>query len=398
VSAGSANFDQCRTRFLSRIDDIDAARWNALTTGAAPFLRHEFLQTLEETRCVGPAVGWTPRHIVIESEAGKLLAAMPMYRKSHSRGEFVFDFAWANAYAQYGVAYYPKLLTAIPFTPVGGSRLLVADCLSRTQAVTQIASIVQQEMQAGPFSSWHGLFLEEDDMRLFSAAGAIERNDCQFHWHNRDYADFDAFLAEFKSDKRKKAKRERRRVVEAGIDFETRLGGEMNRSIWCAVYELYRDTFLRHGHEPYLGLAFFERLAERMPEAIMLKLARLHGSLVGAAFFFRGPNSLYGRYWGASGQFHSLHFETCYYQGIDYCIQEKLARFEPGTQGEHKVPRGFQPTITRSAHFIADPRFARAIRDYARRESAEVRAYAAAVDEHVPFRDATRLALDMPAI
>jgi predicted N-acyltransferase len=234
-------------------------------------------------------------------------------------------------------------------------------------------------------SSWHVLFPTEDAAQGLAAAELILRRDCQFHWFNQGYDSFDAFLSTFTAEKRKKAKRERRRVFEAGIEFDTLHGGDMNAALWDAVYPFYADTFYRHGHDPYLNLDFFKRVAASMPERIMLKVARMGTERIAVAIFFVGDDALFGRYWGAGGNYHSLHFEACYYQGIEYCIEKKLQRFEPGTQGEHKVPRGFVPTLMSSAHFVADPRFAAAIRDFARREARGVDRYAAAVNEHVPY-------------
>jgi predicted N-acyltransferase len=237
-------------------------------------------------------------------------------------------------------------------------------------------------------SSWHVLFPEEDTAERMRSAGLILRRDCQFHWYNRGYESFDAFLATFTAEKRKKAKRERRRVVEAGIVFDTYHGGDMDGSLWNAIYPFYADTFYRHGHEPYLNLDFFKRIAAAMPDRMMLKVARIGAEPIAVAIFFVSDDALFGRYWGAGGNYHSLHFETCYYQGIEYCIEKKLRRFEPGTQGEHKVPRGFVPTLMSSAHFLADHRFAEAVREFAAREARGVDTYAAAVNEHVPYHRA----------
>ena len=377
-----------RARFLKRIADIDAISWNALAGFDQPFVRHEFLLALEESGCAAPRTGWTPRHLVIEDAAGRAIGALPLYRKGHSRGEFVFDFSWANAYAQHGINYYPKLLSAIPFTPVRGSRLLVGAGTDVRPMTDTLIQTVAGYARSEELSSWHVLFPSEDNLAHLKRAGLVERRDCQFHWFNQGYDSFDAFLATFTAEKRKKAKRERRRVAEAGIEFDTRLGGDMDDALWQIVYEFYADTFYRHGHEPYLSLDFFKRVAASMPEQLMLKIAR-HGSQpIAVAIFFIGADALFGRYWGAGGNYHSLHFETCYYQGIEYCIEHKLQRFEPGTQGEHKVPRGFVPTFTSSAHDIVDPRFAAAIRDFARRESKGVEQYAASVNEHVPYHRA----------
>lgn len=374
-----------RARLLESIAEVSAADWNALAGSAQPFLRHEFLLSLEESGCTTPLTGWAPRHAVVEDDKGRLTGALPLYRKDHSRGEFVFDFAWANAYAQYGIKYYPKLLSAVPFTPVTGSRLLVDSTTNRESMRDSLIRAASDYARSEGLSSWHVLFPSSGDLGAFTDAGLIERRDCQFHWFNRGYGSFDDFLATFTAEKRKKAKRERRRVQEAGIEFDTRLGGEMTDSLWRTVYEFYADTFYRHGHEPYLNLQFFKLVGARMPERVMLKIARQGKTPIALAIFFVGENALYGRYWGAGGNYHSLHFETCYYQGIEYCIEHGLGSFEPGTQGEHKVPRGFVPTQTRSAHLITDERFAAAIRDFAAREARGVDHYAAAVNEHLPY-------------
>jgi predicted N-acyltransferase len=375
-------------RFLSSMADIDAASWNALSGSGHPFLRHEFLLALEETGCATPRTGWTARHLVLEDAGGRAVGAMPLYRKSHSRGEFVFDYAWASAYQQHGLPYYPKLLAAVPFTPVSGSRLLVAATPEAAATRKSLIRTAQEYARAEDLSSWHVLFPSDESLESLQAAGLIMRRDCQFHWFNQDYESFDAFLAGFTAEKRKKAKRERRRVAEAGIEFDTRLGGDIDDALWETLYEFYADTFYRHGQEPYLNLRFFKRIGASMPDRLMLKVARQGSQPIAVAIFFIGADALYGRYWGAGGNFHSLHFETCYYQGIEYCIENKLARFEPGTQGEHKVPRGFVPTLTHSAHDITEPRFAAAIRDFAAREGRGVDRYAAAVREHVPFHRA----------
>ena len=375
-------------RFLDSIAQVSAESWNALAGSEQPFLRHEFLLALEESGCAAPRTGWDPKHLIVEDADGKAVAAMPLFRKSHSRGEFVFDFSWAGAYAEHGIKYYPKLLTAVPFTPVSGPRLLVSPLTAQKAAAKSMARAVIDYARGNQLSSWHVLFPTEETAADLDHAGLILRRDCQFHWYNHDYDSFEAFLATFTAEKRKKAKRERRRVAEAGIEFDTLHGGEMDASLWRTVYAFYADTFHRHGHEPYLNLDFFKRIAASLPDELMLKIARIGSEPIAVAIFFVGSEALYGRYWGAGGNFHSLHFEACYYQGIEYCIEKKLQRFEPGTQGEHKVPRGFVPTMTHSAHYIADPRFAAAIRDYAQREARGVDSYAAAVQSHVPYHRA----------
>ena len=374
-----------RARFLDGIEAIDAASWNALVGGAAPFLRHEFLAALEASGCASPARGWTPQHLVIEDARGATIGALPLYLKTHSRGEFVFDFSWANAYEQHGQRYYPKLLSAVPFTPVGGARLLTAPGSDAGAVRRTLIAAARDRVRSLDLSSWHVLFPSDAELPALADAGLILRRDCQFHWQNRGYASFDEFLATFTAEKRKKAKRERRRVAEAGIVFETRHGGDIDAALWETLYGFYADTFYRHGHDPYLTLDFFRRIGAAMPASLMVKVALAGTEPIAVAIFFTGADALYGRYWGAGGDYHSLHFETCYYQGIEYCIERGLARFEPGTQGEHKVPRGFAPVLTGSAHYIADPRFAAAIRDYAAREARGVEAYAQSVNEHLPF-------------
>ncbi|HUX73222.1 MAG TPA: GNAT family N-acetyltransferase [Steroidobacteraceae bacterium] len=374
-----------RTRAFGAIAELAPAEWNALAGDAQPFLCHEFLAALEESGCVAPQSGWTPQHLVAFDRQGRAIGAMPLYRKDHSRGEFVFDFAWANAYQQHGERYYPKLLCAVPFTPVQGARLLIAPGGFAAQIAQALIEAAREMLRAAHLSSWHVLFAQDLDLAALRAAGLIVRRDCQFHWHNRGYQSFDAFLATFTAEKRKKAKRERRRVADAGITFETRHGGQIGAPLWQTLYEFYADTFYRHGHEPYLSLPFFLRIDATMPDRLMLKIALKGGAPIAVAIFFVGADALYGRYWGAGGDYHSLHFETCYYQGIEYCIERGLARFEPGTQGEHKVPRGFEPALTHSAHDIVDARFAAAIRDFAARETLGVERYAAAVNAHLPY-------------
>jgi len=372
-------------RILESIAQIDARSWNALAGAAQPFLRHEFFLALEQSGCAAARTGWTPRHLIIEDAKGVPAAAMPLFRKAHSRGEFVFDFSWAGAYAQHGLNYYPKLLTAVPFTPVSGPRILVDPKVDGRAAAKSAVRAALDYARSEQLSSWHVLFPTDETAADLDRAGLILRRDCQFHWYNHGYESFESFLATFTAEKRKKAKRERRRVAEAGIEFDTLHGGDMTASLWDIVYEFYAETFHRHGHEPYLNLDFFKRVSAAMPNELMLKVARVGAEPIAVAIFFVGSEALYGRYWGAGGNFHSLHFEACYYQGIEYCIEKKLQRFEPGTQGEHKVPRGFVPTLTHSAHYIADARFAAAIRDYAQREARGVDNYAAAVNEHVPY-------------
>jgi predicted N-acyltransferase len=373
-------------RVLSGIDAVRPEAWNALIGGGDPFLRHEFLAALEHHGCVGPQSGWTPCHLVIEDRTGALRAALPLYRKMHSWGEFVFDFSWAQAYARSGLEYYPKLVATVPFTPAGGPRLLVSPGPDARDAKRELLAAAIELAREESVSSLHVLFAHEPEIAELSGAGLLLRRDCQFHWHNRGYGDFEHYLKGFTAEKRKKTRRERRRVQEAGIAFTTLHGGDLDERTWRVVYAFHADTFLRHGHTPYLSLAFFRDVARTMPQSIVVQLASRGRQPLAAAICFRGSDTLYGRYWGASEDQHSLHFEACYHQGIEYCIREGLSRFEPGTQGEHKVARGFEPVFTWSAHWIADPRFARAIGDFLQRESRAVAGYAEEIREHVPYR------------
>jgi hypothetical protein len=380
-----------RTSISTSFTDIDAAAWDALNPGGVPFLRHAFLAALEHSGCVGAGTGWQPAPVTLHDEHG-LAAAAPAYVKTHSLGEFVFDQAWAHAYAQHGLAYYPKLVLGVPFTPATGPRLLVRPGLDAAATRAKLIGAIRDFAASRNFSSIHGLFVADEDRAALAREGWLARQDVQFHWHNRGYRDFDHYLESFTAEKRKKAKRERRRVAEEGIGFETLLGTGLERKVIDEVHDLHRDTFLRHGHEPYLTRAFFRAMPAALGDAFMIKRARLRDRTVAAAVFFWSPAALYGRYWGANEDHHSLHFETCYHQGVEFCIERGIARFEPGTQGEHKVSRGFVPSSTWSMHWIVDPRFRAAIGDYLRRESVHVDEYARDVDQHVPYRDARRAA------
>jgi hypothetical protein len=372
-----------RSRTLDSLEAIDEGAWDALDDDESPFLSLAFLRLLERTGCVGAGTGWRPAHLVLEDDT-RIHAAVPAYLKDHSWGEFVFDFGWAQAYAHHGLRYYPKLLSAVPFTPATGARLLQGSG-AQSRGAALIEALEARVDDLG-LSSAHALFLSERDRAQFESAGWLLRRDCQFHWHNRDYADYEAYLAGFTAEKRKKTRRERRRCLENGISFETLHGDELDEARLDLIHDLHRGTFVARGHEPYLNRAFFRQVAPLLGRRMMVKLALHDGRPVAVAVFFRSRSVLYGRYWGAHADFHSLHFETCYHQGIEYCIEQGLRRFEPGTQGEHKVARGFEPALTWSAHYIADPRFREALQDFLEREAPAVDAYAAQIDAHTPFR------------
>jgi len=366
------------------IADIAAEDWNRLAGTEYPFLRHEFLQLAEQTHCVSPEQGWSPRHLTI-GRRGKLRAAMPLYEKSHSWGEFVFDWAWANAYEQAGLSYYPKLTSAAPFTPAPSRRLLLADPDDTDGAMALIAAAVQLAIKSD-YSSLHFLFPTPAEIPLFESAGLLIRKDCQFHWQNRGYTSFDDFLATFTAAKRKKAKRDRRRAEENGIRFRHLKGDQLDDALWTVVYALISRTFMRRGSLPYFNEEFFRSVSQQLPENILVVLAEKDADTVAAAVFFESKQVLYGRYWGSDGHYDALHFETCYYQGIDYCIANEIQTFEPGTQGEHKISRGFSPETTWSAHWLAHPEFADAISRYLDEEARHVDRYMDAVDSRSPYK------------
>ncbi len=373
-----------RSRVVRHISAVEPDAWNALTGGVYPFLRHEFLFALEEYGCLGRHVGWIPYHLLIEDAERGLVAALPMYLKFNSFGEFVFDWAWADAYERAGMDYYPKLVVASPFTPATGPRLLIRPehCSDRlAEAVVDFA--IEAAQDAG-VSSLHWLFTQ--DRVLLDSPQVLKRLGCQFHWENRGYRDFEDFLSAFTAKRRKEVKRERRLVREASVELRRIRGDSVQPDIWHTVYRLYLSTFAKHGNHPALTSRFFEAIAATMGEQILLVLAERRGHIVGAALFLVGRHALYGRYWGCTEEIPALHFEACYYQGIEYCIEAGLHKFEPGAQGEHKVSRGFLPTETWSAHWLAEAAFRDPIARFLDREQRSVRAYMSELSAHSPFK------------
>jgi predicted N-acyltransferase len=378
-----------RIATIASLNEISPQEWNSLDLGGNPLVRHEFLLAMEQTGCATRESGWQAQHLLLTDADGRLRGAVPLYLKQHSWGEFVFDWSWAGAYQRLGLDYYPKLVSAVPFTPCSGARLLARGSADEQRAIRErLTDALLDRVRDHSLSSAHLLFVTEDERLLLDARGFIMRCDCQFHWRNHGFQTFEQFISTFRADKRKKALRERRRVAEAGIRFDTLRGCDMTDEQWRTAMQLSAATFRNHGHEHYLNVAFFRAVSQALPEAVMVKFAMLKDETVAAAIFFRSADTLYGRYWGAAENFHSLHFEACYYQGIDYCIEHGIQRFEPGTQGEHKIARGFAPSKTWSAHWIADPQLARAIRSHAAQERAAVDRYIEAVNEHLPFHRA----------
>lgn len=362
---------------------ISPGDWNALAGGQNPFVRYEFLRALEDNACLQPW-GWLPQYVIGKGKSGELLGAVPMYLKDNSYGEFVFDWAWADAYARHGIQYYPKLVVAIPYTPVTGQRLLAKndDPVIREQLVQTALSHAKQ-LQV---SSLHWLFTDEATTTLLEKQGFMRRSGCQFHWHNNHYTTFADFLASLSSKKRKQIKRERRQVNEAGITLEILNGHETTDEQWAIFHEFYCSTFYRKSGHPTLSLAFFQELGRSMPDATLLILAKHNNAYVAGAFNLLGSDTLYGRHWGCNALFESLHFEVCYYAAIEYCIEQGLAHFEAGAQGEHKLSRGFLPTTTWSAHWLSHPDFSAAINDFLQREKQGVQDYIDTLSEHSPYR------------
>jgi predicted N-acyltransferase len=375
------------TQRVGRLAEVAAEEWQALDRAGSPFLDHGFLAELETSGCVGADSGWHPHHLLLRDADGRLAGAVPRYLKTHSWGEFIFDWSWAQSYARAGLDYYPKQLAAVPFTPVAGPRLLVRSDAADPDAVrTALAAALRQDAADAGHSGAHVNFTTAEDQRVLEDAGFLSRYDCRFLWRNRGYRDFDDFLDGFRADKRKKVRRERRRVAESGIEFRSLAGEKIDEATWEIVFGFSERTFLRHGNAHYLTARFLAAVARAQPGVVLVQLAERAGVAVATAIFFQGGGTLYGRYWGSAAPEDSLHFEACYYRGIEHCIAAGLESFDPGTQGEHKLARGFEPTLTQSAHWLAHGGFRVAIARYLERERAAVAEYVAAAAQHLPFQ------------
>jgi len=365
---------------------VDAADWNRLAGDAYPFLRHEFLLALEQSGSVCEQTGWLPAHLLVMDQ-DKLVAFMPLYLKQHSYGEYVFDHQWAQAYQQQGLDYYPKWLTAIPLTPCQGSRIVIqAEGIDPLAIIQLLLAFIKQRSEQRGISSWHCLFPERQQAELLRSLGLSIREGVQFHWFNRGYRDFNDFLHTLNASKRKMLKRERRRVSEQGVHLLRIAGPDVSERQWQVFFQFYTMTYLKKGSQPYLNLAFFQQIAATMGEQLLLVLAVKDDIAIAAALSFVGSDTLYGRYWGCYEAYNSLHFETCYYQGLDYCIEQGLKRFDSGAQGEHKISRGFEPVTTYSAHWIKDARFAKAIEHFLAREQQAVQHYKRDAATYLPFK------------
>lgn len=367
-------------RFLHRLTDLPAADWDALHDGRNPFVSHAFLQGLEEHGCLRAEWGWRPRHFTLW-ESGQLIGAVPGYLKDNSHGEFVFDHAWANAYARHGLAYFPKWLGAVPYSPVSGPRLLAKDA----ETARTLVETLRAEVARMGWSSAHVNFhLAEDDAAF--GPDWLLREDIQFQWHNPgDWTDFSSFLAAMDHKHRKNIRQERAKLARTGVSYRIVHGDEATDADLQAMHDFYLQTFTEYGNSPALTLPFLQHLATAMPRQLVIFLAMLEGQPIAGALCLRGGDTLYGRYWGGA-TLPGLHFETCYYQGIEYCLREGLTRFEPGAQGEHKLARGFLPHPVRSRHWLAEPAFAAALAGWCAQEREEVQRYAQLLAEHTPFK------------
>jgi len=369
------------------IAQIDATQWNTLLTSNNPFMRHEFLHGLEQTNCVCPDTGWQPAHIAVYENQQQitLLAAMPCYIKAHSYGEYIFDWAWANAYHQYGVDYYPKLSNAVPFTPATGERWLIKSGHEKT-IEAMLLDTIKDLMTERNLSSFHSLFLLPEQSQWLKQNSYLQRQTNQFHWHNQNYQNFDEFISSMNSKKRKNIKRERRRITDNNINYRWFNGDEIKSEHAQRMHNFYLNTIHHYGAQAYLNLAFFEYLSRTFTEHTLFLFAYHEEQIIAGGLYFKSNDTLYGRYWGAAENYHSVHFETCYYQAIEWCIQHKYKRFEAGAQGEHKLARGLVPSSTYSSHWIQHPQFRDAIRHYIDDEQQQMSDYTDQVSQHTPFR------------
>lgn len=370
-------------RVIDHIEQVAADDWNRLNPGDNPFVRHEFLQALERSGCVQAKTGWHPQHILLEQD-GELVAAAPAYLKSHSYGEYVFDWAWADAYQRAGLNYYPKLVAAVPFSPVTGPRILTTTLTP--SIATSMADAARTLARKTGASSMHWLFTDEQTTQALCDNGYLQRSGFQYHWSNAGYESFDQFLGDFSSDKRKKVRRERRLVREQGVRMEVVEGAKLTEPLWNRFYEFYKSTILNHGAITYLNLEFFLDIGRQLADTIVMVLAWQGEQCIAAALNLKSNDALFGRYWGSDRHVDHLHFETCYYSAIEYCIDNGLARFEAGAQGGHKLSRGFLPTPTFSAHWLQHAEFSDAVERYLQQEQNGVDDQIQELNERAPFK------------
>ena len=376
-----------KIHFIESIKNIDETTWNNLVDSDYPFMQHSFLLSLEESKCVGEGTGWYTFHLVVKEEED-VIALMPMYIKTDSHGEFIFDWSWADAFYRNGLDYYPKLVSAIPFTPASGPRLCVLDESKRTHITSLIKEGLEEISIELGISSAHILLPEKKELTSYVDSGFSTRTSYSFHWFNNNYSDFDDFLKELTSRQRKNLRKERSKIFNQSIHMERIPGEDITEELWDSFFKFYQITYLKRGMQAYLNLDFFHKISERLPKSLLLviaKEAKTKGHLAGALNFCDSKN-LYGRYWGCLEEYDSLHFESCYYQGIEHCIEMKLNKFDPGVQGEHKIKRGFLPVETFSSHWIKDDRFKKAIDDFLIREREHILEYNERCKSLLPFK------------
>lgn len=371
--------------FSDSIATIGATTWNGLAGTDNPFTRYEFLWGLEQTGCTTTATGWQPHHVLVQ-DGSEPVAVMPLYLKTNSYGEYVFDWSWANAYQSHGYRYYPKFVTAVPFTPSVGSRYFIRPGVEPGPVLALIRERIMSEAERIQGSSWHVLFPTPAQHDALADTGLLRRRGCQFHWHNKDYRDFEHFLEGLNSRKRKNIRKERERVAASGVTFDIVEGADIASERWQRFYDFYQSTYMMRGMQGYLTREFFEYLSQAMPEQVVMNVARQEGKDIAAALFFKSSTTLFGRYWGSLRDYQFLHFETCYYQGQDYAIAQGLKRFDSGAQGEHKIQRGFEPIPTYSNHWIKDAGFAAAIENFLEEEAPHIDRYKEGAATLLPFR------------
>lgn len=375
------------------INQIPADSWNALIKDNNPFLHHAFLSALETHACVGEEFGWVPCHIAIYDNQNALIGAMPLYQKTNSYGEFVFDHAWADAYQRNNLAYFPKLVSSIPYTPANGGRMLSrpgSTSDEKNEVYSLLLQTIQQFAEEHHFSSFHCLFPLEHEQKWMEQQGLLTRHDCQFHWHNRGYQQFDDFLSRLTAKKRKNIRQERRRVVQQGITLRRLNGHSATTQDWQKFAHFYKRTFLEKGGYPTMNQGFFAEVAKKLPDQTLLIMAdRINekgdSDCIAGSLMYASDTTLYGRHWGCDEEIDKLHFEACYYQGIEYCIENQLQTFEPGAQGEHKIARGFIPTLTKSSHWLNNSPFQASIEKFVEHEQAGVAHYMNAL--HSPYKE-----------
>lgn len=373
-------------KFLSGIEQIDSDCWDEIAINSDPFHQYAFIEALERSKSVESKTGWHPQHLTIYQNK-ELIGILPLYTKNHSYGEYVFDFAWANTYREYGLNYYPKLICAIPFTPVTGSRLMLKPGIDESALVPQLCKEIQKYISQLRLSSMHWLFVPETLSRSLNSQQHMTRRAVQFQWFNRNYHSYDDFCSTLTSRRRKSIRNERRKVIEQGVHVERKFAENLTHEDIEFFYQCYQQTYLkRSGHKGYLNRDFFNRLYYTMQKNIMLVLAKRNDKPIASALYLYDDKQLYGRYWGTMEDVNNLHYECCYYQGIEFCIEQNIKTFNPGTQGEHKILRGFEPIYCYSNHWLAEPAFHDGVKRFLKQEDAGIVTYKQNATELLPFK------------